>query len=77
MALHFLSWVADLYVDNLLPVLHGSCQLRVNALADEDYLDQSKVSQVGPTYSSENVEFFTLVIGHVSKWKPVSFCLSF
>jgi len=54
-------------MNDLLSILNCSGQLRVNALADEDYFYQSKVGQVRPTHSREDVELLILEVGHESK----------
>lgn len=75
MAEHFLTRVPDLDMDNLLPILDGAGQLRVDALADEDDLDQCEVSQVRPADSSENVKLLVLEVRHEAKGEPVGVCL--
>ena len=54
-------------MDDLLPVLHCPSQLRINALSNQDKLNERKVRQMRPADACEDAEFVSIETRHEPK----------
>ena len=54
-------------MDDLLPVLHSTGQLRVDALSDQDKLNERKMGQMRPADAREDTELVSIETRHESK----------
>ena len=54
-------------MDDFLPVLHCPGQLRINALSNQDKLNERKVRQMRPADACEDAEFVSIETRHEPK----------
>ena len=64
---HLFTGVPHFNVDDLLPILHCPGQLRINALSDQDKLNERKVCQMRPADACEDAELVSIETRHEPK----------